>query len=727
MPMTTADVPMGCERCSAGRGVAYTLRHGNQRLLLDQDAIIERIQAREIDGTDFVRADDCWLPVAEHPTFRRYFFPGVTRAAAATPPTASRAAPAMKGIAALGLLGLAGFGAWTIRDQLADAVRPAPPAPSAVAAPQAVAEVVLPPGPDSTMAQLAARVGEVLEPRALLLAAAWNARFRGGEGGITEAIPWAEKAAVRVPDPETLGTLAMLYAEARLEPDLRLALLKRASQLNPDHVAVMRAQVAEAMTEGRRDDAVALATRCLQVDPKDTWCGVAAVELNRDLSPIDRMRAYDALAARSQPGVGILLRKCAISAISARAPDAARRVETALKSLPDDAELTGSKAVLALRSGDLKLAVATARKLGDKTPIRLRLDLAGHDIGAGDASSARAWLAPLAAHEPDDLDERFWLHLHSAQADYLEALSSKGAMQGAADSADSVLASRPHDATAAQVRMLAALAAGDVQGARKAWGNADTHGLPGPDTAQLFLTAAELSLVGHVAREAMPQLESAQRADPVSPDVWLWTARIALEAQDPNMAVNAMRSAVTHVDGSAARRHPLAYALPRPADAAAVLSLLHKTLDGAAGQEKGLAVSLAAAEWLRGNDNAALEHVARLVQNGTDPEAMVLAARIRLANGQADAALPLAESAAAARPKEGEFALLRARCLHALGQDGEALKALEYVRGGAGVGAGYHVLLGQIAGADIAAAGRHAQDALAIDPYAQEAVGLLER
>ncbi|MSP55741.1 MAG: hypothetical protein EXR69_09090 [Myxococcales bacterium] len=736
MATIAASVPLRCERCSAGRGVAYTVQRGGQRLVLDQSEIINRIRAREIEGTDFLAADDSWMPLAEHPLFRRHFFPGNTRPPPKPPPAppVRPRAPVRKGFVTAGLLALAGLGVSTFQIQLTDAIRllPAQLVATDAASPQSgppASEVpaVLAPKPDGTVASLAERVGKVPEPRALLLAGAWSARFRGGGAGMAEAIRMAERAAVRMPDSETLAMLGMLYSEARVEPDLRVALIRRAQQQKPDHVSVVRAEVALAMAERRPDDAVAMVARCLVVDPNDTWCGVTSVDLNRDLSLTERMHAYDALGARSQPAVGMVLRKCAISAIAARAPDAARRVETALTSLPGDAELTGARAVLALRRGDLKLAVATALELGDKTPVRLRLDLAGHDIGAGEARSARAWLAPLAANEPEDPDERFWLHVHSAQADYLEAIGSAEAMKAAAGAADRVLASRPYDATAAQVRMLAALAAGDLQGARKAWGNADNHGLPGPDVAQLLLTAAELALVGQVAREAMPQLESAQRADPASPDVWLWTARIALEAQDSNMAIKAMRSAITHVDGSATQRHPLAYALPRPADAATVLSMLHRTLDTAVGQERGLAVSLAAVEWLRGNHKVALEHVARLVQDKTDPEAMVLASRIWLANERADLALPLAEAAAAARPKEGEYALLRARCLHALGRTTEALKALEYVRGGAGVGAGYHVLLGHIAGSDRATASQHGQDALAIDPYAQEAVGLLER
>ncbi len=726
MPVAAASVPTGCERCTSGavRGVAYTLRQGPLRLLLDHAAVVGRIESRELAGTDFIRSDDVhWLPVAEHPAFRQYFFPGAPRTA---PPAASPTrsfAPALRAAAAFAGVGvvvvIAGY-AWMNQRE---PVLPAPSAPPTAAAPTAPKPAVVAPDADTAMAGLVARVGAVPEARELLLAQAWSARLTGGAAGLQEAVRLAERAVVRVPDVETLATLAMLYAETRAEPDLRLSLLKRARYTNADHVAVVRAEVAEAITEARKDDARALVARCLQVDPKDTWCAAAAVDLTQDISPMDRMRAFDALSAKSQPGCGFLLRKSATAAIEALAPDAAKRVNLALKQLPGDPELTGYKAVLALRNGDLKLAIATARQLGEHAPARLRLDLAGHDIGAGNAASAREWLAPLAAQEPDDPEDRFWLHVHEAQADYLEALGNKDRMTGAADSADGVLAVRPHDPTAAQVRMLAALAAGDVQGARKAWGNADTKGLPGPDTAQLFLTAVELDLVGQVAREAMPQLESAQHADPASPDVWLWTARIALESSDPAMAIAAMRSAVRHVDGSAARRNPLAYALPRPADGARVETLFHTALDGAAGQEKGLAVSLATAEWLQGHDVRALEGIQRLLEDSTDPEALVLAARIHLAAGAPAVALPLVEAAAAAQPKEGEFALLRAQCLHALGRDNDAMKALEYVKGGAGVGASYHVLLGQMAGLG-GGASRHAQEALAIDPYDEDAVRL---
>lgn len=736
MPSATATVPMSCERCTSGaaRGVAYTLRQGSQRLLLDHDAVIGRIHSRELAGTDFVRSDDGqWLPVAEHPAFRASFFPGVVwpevgRAKAAARPGLALG-PVMRIGATLGVLGLVGVAAWWVHQSTQEIVLPTPATPleQAVVPTPAPAPAAPFAEADTTMAQLSARVGAVDEPRALLLAGAWRARFRGGEVGLAEAIRLAERAVVRIPDTETLALLAMLYAENDAEPDLRTALLKRARYLKPDHIAVVRAELAEAMAESRRDDARASAVRCLQLDPHDTWCAVQAIALTEDQTDEQRMRSYDALAATSQPGTALVTRESAKAAIKASAPDAAARVDAVLKLIPGDPELNGYKAILALRDGDLKTAIATARKLGDKAPARLRLDLAAHDIGAGNAASAREWLAPLAAAEPEDSDERFWLHLHGAQADYLEALGAPDRMQGAADSADAVLTTRPRDPTAAQVRMLASLSAGDIASARKAWGNADTHGLPGPDTAQLFLTAVEIALAGSVAREAVPQLEAAQRADPASPDVWLWTARIGLEAADGNMAIAALRSAVANVDGTAANRNPLGYALPRPADGARVQAMLHAQLDGAVGQENGLAVGLATVDWLSGNNVRALEEISRLVRDGTDPEALILGARIYLAAGRAADALPLAEAAAGARPKEAHFQILRARILHALGRDAEAAKALGYVGGGANVGAEYYLLLAELAGKDEAAVAKNAQLALEQDPYSETAAQLLGR
>lgn len=727
MPSATASVPMGCERCTSGaaRGVAYTLRRGSQRLLLDHDAVIGRIHSRELAGTDFVRCDDGqWVPVAEHPSFRRFFFPGVVWPEPSLAATSTRGglglSPVLRAAALLGVIGVVGAVAWNARP--VEPILPAPPvAPSvAPAAPEAPAAPAV--APDTTMSGLTERVGAVSEPRALLLAGAWRARFRGGDPGLAEAVRLAERAVVRIPDAETLAVLAMLYAESRAEPDLRTALIKRARDLKPDHIAVVRAELAEALVEGRKEDARAFAVRCLQLDAHDTWCAVHTIALTEDQTADARMQAYDALAATSQPDVALVVRESAKAAIQASAQNAAARVEAVLKLVPGDPELNGYKGVLALRNGDLKTAIATARTLGEKAPARLRLDLAAHDIGAGDASSAREWLAPLAAHEPDDADERFWLHLHGAQADYLEALVSPDRMRGAADAADSVLAARPHDATAAQVRMLASLAAGDITSARKAWGNADAHGLPGPDVAQLFLTAVEIDLTGSVAREAIPQLEAAQKADPASPDVWLWTARVGLEARDGNMAIAALRSAVAHVDGTASRRNPLGYALPRPADAAKVQAMLHDQLDGAVGQGNGLAVALATVDWLSGNNARALEGISRLVRDGTDPDAMILAARIHLAAGDAAKALPLAEAAAAARPKEGHFQLLRARILHSLGRDADARKALGYVRGAGDLGCDYYLLLAELADGD--ARVKNAQQALLSDPYNQDAVRL---
>lgn len=731
MLSTEAAVPTRCERCTSGatRGVAYTLRQGNQRLLLDHGAVVARVKGRELAGTDFVRSEDgSWLPVASHPAFRDLFYPGVAWPEPPRPPRRPLPPvlrPVLGAVALAGTFGVVFGVAWHFRvgdmaaqlpDATVDAIGLAPAAPAPpVEGTQGA--------PDLTMAEMVKRVGPVGEPRTLLLANAWRARFRGGASGLEEAIALAERAAVRVPDAETLATLATFYAEADSQPELRVALLKRARNARPDHVAVVRAEVAEAMAEGRQEDARAAAVRCLDIDPRDTWCALNAIALTKDLSGAQRLQSLDGLAAAAQPGIAFVAREATKAAIRVGAPGAGDRVQAVLQLVPDDPEINGYKGVLALQDGELDTAAATARKLGARAPARLRLDLAAHQIGAGDAASARAWLAPLAAHEPNDPDERFWLHLHSAQADYLEALGSTDRMRGAADAAESVLSTRPHDATAAQLRVLTALAIADVPGARKAWGGADLNGLPGPDAAQILLTAVEMELLGGGAREAAPRLDAAKDADPASPATWLWSARVALEVGDANGAVTALRTAVAAVDGSADHRNPLRYALPHPADTARVQEMLLASLEGAAGQEKGLAVGLGVLAWLRGDAAGALNHVRRLVDDMSDGDAMILAARIHLDAGEPGVALPLAEAAAAGRPKESRFQVVRARCLAALGRDAEAQKAMAYAKGGE-PSAEYYVVLAGLA-PDAASRVESARAALALDPYSQRAVALV--
>ena len=729
MQARSGGVPMGCDRCTSGaeRGVGYTIRQGSARMVLDHASVVQRICEAELAGTDFVRFEDgSWAPLAVHPSFRKYFFPGST---AITPQAPRRLTALSSGgggysratvVAAIGLFAVAGAGWWTSQNSafLSAAKSDLQAAPAPEVAPTPTVDT------DTTMAGLAASIGPVEEPRMLLLAQSWTARFQGGAEGMTEAVRCAERAAVRNPDAETLGLLAMLYTEAATEPTLRVALLRRAKNLNPDHISVHRAEVAAAMVEGRIDDARASAARCLQLDPRDTWCAAHGIDFADRQTDEQRMLAYDALMATAQPSLGMLVRKATTAAVEAGADDAWPRVERALLMLPDNAELIGYRGVLALRSGDLKTAIATARKLADKAPSRLRLELAAHDIGAGNAQSAREWLAPMAAQEPEDHDDRFWLHLHGAQADYLEALKDPKAMQGAADSAESVLVSRPADATAAQVRMLTALAMNDLLSARRAFANADLHDLPGPDAAQILLTAVDLDLQGKATREAIPRLELAQRADPISPDVWLWTADVGLQAHDPSIAVDGLQAAVVHVDGTAGRRNPLIYSLPRPANPARITAMLHEQLDGVAGREDGLTLSLAVVDWLSGKPEVALTEVQGLVNEGTNPYALVLAARIRLQQGNAAAALPWAEAAAAQRPKESGFQLLRAQCLHALGRDAEARKALAYVSG-SDLGAGYPLFLAQMSRDNKPEATRQAKAALELDPYNPDAVSLI--
>ncbi len=697
-------------------------------MVLDHASVEQRIREAELTGLDFVRFEDgSWGPIAEHPSFRKHFFPGSSSVAGKPQPRPIVGPAKANGVrraslaaaVTLGVVALAGAGWWGAQNvefpkEIASGVSTALPAE----------EDAVELKPDTSMVELATRIGQVEEPRMLLLAQTWTARFRGDHAGMTEAVRCAERAAVRNPDAETLGILAMLYAESATEPELRAAVLRRAKNLNPDHIAVHRADLATALVEGRIEDARAAASRCLQLDRRDTWCAAQAIDIADRQTDEQRMHAYDTLIASAQPNLGMLVRKATTAAVEAGADDAWPRVERALLMLPDNAELIGYRGVLALRSGDLKTAIATARKLGDEAPARLRLELAAHDIGAGNAKSARDWLAPMAAREPEDHDDRFWLHLHGAQADYLEALRNPSAMQGAADSAESVLVVRPTDPTAAQVRMLTALALDDLVAARRALANADMHEVPGPDAAQILLTAVDLDLRSKATREALPRLEQAQRADPLAPDVWLWTATAGLEAHDPSIAVEGLQAAVVHVDGTAARRNPLIYSLPRPADPARVTSLLHALLDGVAGQEDRLTLSLAVVDWLSGKPDAALAGIQGLVKEGTNPYALVLAARISLAKGNAAAALPWAEAAAGQRPKESGFQLLRAQCLHALGRDADARKALAYVSD-SDLGAGYPLFLAQMSRDDKAEATRQAKAALKLDPYNPDAVGLI--
>lgn len=713
----SAALPERCDRCTSGadRGVAYTLRQGGVRMVLDHGAVAARIENGELRGTDFVRRDDgAWVPVAGHPAFRARFLPGAAQPRRAAKVDHRPMVRRVTGVAAV---------ATVIAGALWAAARYEPPPPQPVRAPATPTAAVAPGEPAPFVGALAATVGDVAEPRALLVAQAWAARYRGGSADMAEAVRLAERAVVRTPDAESLGLLAMLDAERHAEPERRAAALAMARAQAPDHIAVLRAEAAAALAEHRTEDARAALARCAQIDPRDTWCALHAIDVADGQTAADRLRALDALAATGLGSVPMVLRRQTTAAIDANAEDAWRRVEGALAVLPGDPELTGYKGILALRSGDLRTATSTARALGADAPARLRLDLAAHDIGSGNARGAREWLEPLRKAEPDEPGARFELALHSAQAQYLEAVQNPAGMAAAAEAADGVLGMRPTDATAAQVRMLAALGTGDLPAARKAFGAADVRELPGPDAAQVLLTAVELDLQGHVPREAIPTLEQAQRADPAHPDVWLWTALAGLEADDARMAVNGLRAAIAHVDGTAASRNPLVYALPRPADPARVRQLLHQHLDGLVGEQDGLTLALAAVDWLDGHPDRALDGIRTLVAEGTEPYAQVLAARIELGRGNAAVALPLAEAAAGQLPKEASLQLLRARCLHALRRDDEARRALSYVTGDGS--AGYELFLAQMAGADTAAASRHARAVLAADPYNTEAVGLL--
>ena len=122
MQARSGGVPMGCDRCTSGaeRGVGYTIRQGSARMVLDHASVVQRICEAELAGTDFVRFEDgSWAPLSEHPSFRKYFFPGST---AITPQAPRRLTALSSGgggysratvVAAIGIFAVAGAGWWT--------------------------------------------------------------------------------------------------------------------------------------------------------------------------------------------------------------------------------------------------------------------------------------------------------------------------------------------------------------------------------------------------------------------------------------------------------------------------------------------------------------------------------------------------------------------------------------------------------------------------------------
>ncbi len=681
---------------------------GDERLRLDVAGVRARLVAGTLDGTDVVIDGAATTSVAAHPAFRAFFMPGhadalpprtVAAGAPAAPPSAGRGRRVLLLVGVGGVLAAALVAVFAALPDAGEGAvrRPIPPIGASVAP---AVEVI--PGPDVLPAgspesapppveaapvgpieALAQRVGPVEEPRAALLAAAWEARLLATTKGAEDAIVAAERAVARAPsDPEALALLAEVYADAGREPELRTALLARAVATAEAAPAVRRAVAVEALAQLDYAGARLSADTCLRTHPTDLGCrevmgraleSGAAVLKEAEASNL--LYALDELAA-AWPENKDLPRRGALLAARSDLLGAEARLAVERKRMPKDPALLAASALLAFRDGSTVKARGILETL-DPAPDALLVEAAGEAVGRGAAEEALGYLARLQA-KPTGRDAR----LYEVQARWLLARAGKAPVAEATAAGERAAQLDGGHPAVVQARVAIAGLADDPAAAARAWEKLQTRGPAPVDLARAWMARAALNLSQDHPREALIEVDSAMQADRSTPEVFLWMATVQVAGQNGIAASKALREAIVSIDGRHARRRAYGGALPVPADVPALRAGLTALLTGDPARADDLAVSTAVLDWLEGDLDAARASLAPLVERGIDPDALALDARLLLAKGQAPGALARVNQALALRPKEVAWQLVRAEALLSIGKASEAEAAIAAARSG---------------------------------------------
>jgi tetratricopeptide (TPR) repeat protein len=698
-----------CAACQpvAGAPGVFAVSKGTQQWNLDRAAVIARLRTEELRPTDFVIGPEGRpIAIAAHPEFREYYIPGSGQEIVPLPKQRRPLPPwigqAFKGLVALALLGAAAGYATTHPEifrpfkRLAQIEAPALPRVgsllpegSEVMGIKAVPKVDEPKVDPmdaiaaAKVAELTTRVGPVEEPRLLWIAKAWSARQVGTDAARVEATQAAEHAVARSPeDPDALSLLVEVSVEGLGDAAARDAALHRARQLvvakygAGGTVALRRAEAAVASLAPADVDAMAAARACLELDPTDLGCRSweALASIRTDESAVALQR-YDELI-RDWPSNAEIVRRAALVAVDADAPNARARLVAARKHVNDDPQLESAAVVQLLRDGNAPEAQAIMRKLG-KTAT---------DVAAVAFAEAAALGGDLASIE-DLFEGRSFgegllgrrAALARAQAAWRLARQDAGRMAEAVAAAEAIVALGARDALSLQARALIGSLAGDAVAVQRAWALMETKDLPARDAGRILLSQAWVDWNRGQPRDALPSVEAAIRADPVSPLGWAWLTQVQLASHNPAGALKALRDAVPAVNGMDRSRSPLGGALAPPPPGPEILDGLVTAIGGDARMADHLTFSRGAAAWLIGDDASALALLAPVAGKGEDVEAMALVARLELQRGRADVAVVHAERLAQARPKEAAYHLLRAQCYIALKRWPDAEKALAVV------------------------------------------------
>ncbi len=693
-----------CDRCEAlappPLSATFVVLAVGGKWSLDGPAVVERLRAGQLAGTDWiVRDDGSKVLVAEHPTFAPLYASGdvgevvvpvqvAAKGAARLPGRyVAAAGRVLVGVTLGGVLATAGGWAYLHRDELLARVEAealpvlAPSAADPGAAKEGPAVVtpvaVAGPGP---VDQLVARVGPVEEPRALLVAQAWQEWEKGGRAAALAAVALAERAVARAPnDPEALGLLASLLVETGGDASTVRALADRCLSRHPDADGCARARAAVAVAESRLDDARAAVQAC--AGRGDLACrAVYVTAVARDAArPLEALGAVQKLS-EVWPSNRELSRSIALLSSQLDVPEARSRVESARRDIKGDPDLEAAYAGLIILDGETRAGLSLALELGESCPPWLRVR-AGAVAVAGNEPERAISLVGGVGDDPGVTDDvRRSARLVLAQARYMEAARDPTKIEAAKAAVASLVELGRTDPVVAQVRARVAMLSADGAETARAWASMDNNLRTGAELSRVIATQVALGIAAkQPVSDLVPLAEQARRADLSAPEGHLWLARAHLEGHNPAQAIDVLLGAILQVDGQAARRRAGMAALAPGVPAKEVKAMLETGVGNDATFARAYQIALATTSWLGDDSAAALRALDAAGGIDDDPAAMALRARVKLSLGDAKGAAADWKRVVQQRPKQGEAWLGLVAALVEAGEHEEARSFLDNV------------------------------------------------
>jgi tetratricopeptide (TPR) repeat protein len=226
------------------------------------------------------------------------------------------------------------------------------------------------------------------------------------------------------------------------------------------------------------------------------------------------------------------------------------------------------------------------------------------------------------------------------------------------EAAGTALELAPEDPAAIQVRLLACLPLKDFASGQRAWERLDPAGAAPADLAAVNLARVALDVAQGAPAQARRAMDEAQRVDPTSPDVYLWSAWLAVQGQNAPGALAALRKAVAKVSSPVPA---VTRTLPLPADVGAITNGLVTLAAGDATHEQDLLLGMAVLDWLGQEPDRALARVTPVVSHSEDADLWGLYARLLAARHDDAAAIEAAGRAAALDPRQPAWTALGAQ------------------------------------------------------------------